>query len=68
MELTLHIIDVHRAVHRFCMHDMKQHFNDTLILEIFTALIQTSSRLKSTPPIGAPNATDTPTAEAADKT
>jgi len=28
----------------------------------------TSSRLKSTPPIGAPKATDTPAAAAADKT
>lgn len=30
--------------------------------------VLTSSRLKSTPPIGAPNATDTPTADAADNT
>ena len=30
--------------------------------------ILTSSRLNSTPPIGAPNATDTPAAEAADNT
>jgi hypothetical protein len=28
----------------------------------------TSSRLKSTPPMGAPKATDTPTAAAADRT
>ena len=28
----------------------------------------TSSKLNSTPPIGAPNATETPAAEAADKT
>lgn len=30
--------------------------------------VSTSSKLKSTPPIGAPNATDTPAAAAADKT
>lgn len=35
---------------------------------MLTVLIHTSSRLKSTPPIGAPKATDTPTADAADRT
>ena len=31
-------------------------------------MIYTSSKLKRTPPTGAPNATDTPAAAAADKT
>jgi hypothetical protein len=33
-----------------------------------TKVIVTSSRLNNTPPIGAPKATDTPAAAAADKT
>lgn len=38
-------------------------------IQVFSVLgIPTSSRLKRTPPIGAPNATDTPAAEAADNT
>lgn len=42
--------------------------NKTAHEELIENADVTSSRLKSTPPIGAPKATDTPAAAAADKT
>lgn len=43
-----------------------QHKSMHIVLQIVKSI--TSSRLNNTPPIGAPKATDTPAAAAADKT
>lgn len=40
----------------------------TIRIKVHTKLLCTSSRLKRTPPIGAPKATETPAAAAADST